>query len=98
MALAAIAAGKHVYCEKPLAPLAADAREMTDAAEAAGIKTQVGFNYLCNPMVGLAREMIEAGGVGGDRSYRGGYSADYMGGGARPCSLLHNTLGGWGFP
>src|SRR5919107_3190947 len=54
MALAAIAAGKHVYCEKPLAPLAADAREMTDAAEAAGIKTQVGFNYLCNPMVVLA--------------------------------------------
>ncbi len=52
MALAAIAAGKHVYCEKPLAPLAADAREMADAAEAAGVKTQVGFNYLCNPMLG----------------------------------------------
>ena len=36
MALAAIAAGKHVYCEKPLAPLAGDAREMAEAAEAAG--------------------------------------------------------------
>src|SRR6185437_2558442 len=46
MALAAIAAGKHVYCEKPLAPLAADAREMAEAAEAADVKTQVGFNYL----------------------------------------------------
>src|SRR5437899_7435894 len=34
MALAAIAAGKHVYCEKPLAPLAIDAREMAEAAEA----------------------------------------------------------------
>src|SRR5690606_9546844 len=51
MALAAIAAGKHVYCEKPLAPLAADALEMTEAAEAKGVKTQVGFNYLCNPMI-----------------------------------------------
>ena len=36
MALAAIAAGKHVYCEKPLAPLAVDAREMAEAAEKAG--------------------------------------------------------------
>ena len=61
MALAAIAAGKHVYCEKPLAPLAVDAREMAEAAEAKGVKTQVGFNYLCNPMLGLAREMIARG-------------------------------------
>ena len=34
---------------------------MTLAAEAKGVKTQVGFNYLCNPMLGLAREMIAAG-------------------------------------
>ncbi|MFT7448906.1 MAG: putative dehydrogenase, partial [Glaciecola sp.] len=64
MALEAIAAGKHVYCEKPLAPLAADVAEMADAAEAAGIKTQVGFNYICNPMLALAREMIAAGELG----------------------------------
>ena len=43
MALAAIAAGKHVYCEKPLAPRAADALEMAEAGEAAGVATQVGF-------------------------------------------------------
>lgn len=78
MALAAIAAGKHVYCEKPLAPLAADAREMAEAAEAAGIKTQVGFNYLCNPMLRLAREMIAAGEIGEVRSYRGVHAEDYM--------------------
>ncbi len=64
MALAAIAAGKHVYCEKPLAPLAADAREMAEAAAAKGVKTQVGFNYLCNPMMRLARDMIAAGELG----------------------------------
>ena len=66
MALAAIAAGKHVHCEKPLAPTAKDAREMADAAEAKGVKTQVGFNYLCNPMIpmiGLAKQMIAAGGA-----------------------------------
>ena len=78
MALAALAAGKHVYCEKPLAPLAQDAREMAEAAEAAGRKTQVGFNYLCNPMLILARDMIAAGELGDIRSYRGIHAEDYM--------------------
>ena len=54
MALEAISASKHVYCEKPLAPLFSDAFEMTNAAEKMGVKTQVGFNYLCNPMITLA--------------------------------------------
>src|SRR5580692_3520275 len=70
MALAAIASGKHVYCEKPLAPLAADAREMAEAAEKAGVKTQVGFNYLCNPMLACARDMIAGGELGEIRTYR----------------------------
>src|SRR6202789_2258016 len=78
MALAAIAAGKHVYCEKPLAPLAADAREKAEAAEKAGGKTQVGFNYLCNPLFALAREMIVGGELGDIRGYRGVHAEDYM--------------------
>jgi predicted dehydrogenase len=94
MALAAIAAGKHVYCEKPLAPLAADAREMTDAAEGAGVKTQVGFNYLCNPMLGLAREMIAAGDLGEIRGYRGVHAEDYMADGAAPFTFRHDPAGG----
>jgi predicted dehydrogenase len=94
MALAAIAAGKHVYCEKPLAPFAADAREMTDAAEAAGVKTQVGFNYLCNPMLGLAREMIAAGDLGEIRGYRGVHAEDYMADSAGPFTFRHDPAGG----
>jgi predicted dehydrogenase len=94
MALAAIAAGKHVYCEKPLAPLAKDAREMADAAEAAGIKTQVGFNYLCNPILGLAREMIAAGELGEIRSYRGVHAEDYMADAASPFSFRNDPVGG----
>ncbi len=46
MALAAIEAGKHVYCEKPLAPTAAECLEMALAAERNGVQTAVGFNYL----------------------------------------------------
>lgn len=94
MALAAIAAGKHVYCEKPLAPRAAEAAEMADAAEAAGVRTQVGFNYLCNPMLGLAREMIAAGELGEIRSYRGVHAEDYMADAASPFSFRNDPVGG----
>ncbi len=94
MALAAIAAGKHVYCEKPLAPLASDALEMTLAAEARGVKTQVGFNYLCNPMLNLARQMIAAGELGEIRGYRGLHAEDYMADPAGPFTFRHDPAGG----
>jgi len=94
MALAAIRAGKHVYCEKPLAPLAQDALEMALAAEAAGLKTQVGFNYLCNPMLSLAREMIAAGELGEIRGYRGIHCEDYMADASGTFSFRHDPAGG----
>jgi predicted dehydrogenase len=94
MALAAIAGGKHVYCEKPLAPLATDSREMAQAAEAAGVKTQLGFNYLCNPMLGLARDMIAAGELGEIRSYRGVHAEDYMADNTGPFTFRHDPSGG----
>lgn len=94
MALEAIAAGKHVYCEKPLAPLAKDAAEMADAAEAAGIKTQVGFNYICNPMLILAREMIVGGELGDIRGYRGLHAEDYMANADDPYTFRHDPAGG----
>ena len=78
MALAAIAAGKHVHCEKPLAPTAADARAMTDAAARAGVVTAVGFNYLKNPMLALARDIIRSGEIGEVRSFTGVHAEDYM--------------------
>ncbi|HUN94002.1 MAG TPA: Gfo/Idh/MocA family oxidoreductase [Burkholderiaceae bacterium] len=78
MALAAIAAGKHVHCEKPLAPGVADAKLLTEAAESAGIRTQVGFNYIKNPLLNLAREMIAAGEIGDVTGFRGLHAEDYM--------------------
>ena len=94
MALAAVAAGKHVYCEKPLAPLASDAREMAEAAEAAGVRTQVGFNYLCNPMIALAREMIASGELGDILGYRGLHAEDYMADPSGPFTFRHDPAGG----
>jgi predicted dehydrogenase len=76
IALAAIAAGKHVYCEKPLAVTAADAREMYEAAEAAGVKTLVGFNYLRNPAIAEARRLVGTGALGNIWALQGRFVLD----------------------
>jgi len=78
MALAAIAAGKHVYSEKPLALNAQDALEMTQAAELAGVKTLVGFNYVKNPASQLAKEIIANGEIGDVVHFRGTHNEDYL--------------------
>ena len=94
MALAAIAARKHVYCEKPLASCSGDAARMTAAVEDAGLRSQVGFNYLCNPMIVLARDMISSGELGDIRSYRGVHAEDYMADADDPWMWRHDPAGG----
>lgn len=96
MALAAIAAGKHVYCEKPLAPTVADAQEMTLAAERAGVVTAVGFNYLKNPMLALARDIIASGEIGEVRTFQGIHAEDYMADADAPWSWRLDPAGGGG--
>jgi predicted dehydrogenase len=78
IAHAAIAAGKTVYCEKPLSTTAPLALEMTEAAEAAGVVTLVGFNFQRNPMIRLAREIIAAGDIGDVTGFRGRHAENYM--------------------
>lgn len=78
IAMAAIAHGKHVYSEKPLALTAADAKEMLDAAEKAGVKTLVGFNYIKNPTTQLAREIIASGEIGEIVHFYGTHNEDYL--------------------
>jgi len=94
IAMAAVAAGKHVYCEKPLAPTHREAQEMADAAERAGVVTQVGFNYLANPIISLAREMIAGGELGEVTTYRGIHAEDYMADPATPASFRTEPVGG----
>jgi predicted dehydrogenase len=71
--IAAVEAGKHVVCEKPLAMTAADARRMRDAAIKAGVKHLLCHNYRFMPAVRLARHLIEEGRLGTIYQFRGRY-------------------------
>ncbi len=64
IALAAIDAGMHVLCEKPLAMDHAGARRMYERAEAAGVKTAVNFRYRFIPAAWFARDLIAGGELG----------------------------------
>ena len=86
MAMAAIAAGKAVYCEKPLAVSLEQADTMRRAAAAAGVVTRVGYNYQHNPMIGLARQLIAGGELGELISFQGEFSEDFMADPASPWS------------
>ena len=76
--LAAIAEGKHVFCEKPLALNVADARVMLEAAVKAGIKHQVGFNYRYCPAMQLAKKMVDEGKLGRIFHFRGRFLQDWI--------------------
>lgn len=64
VALAAIAAGKHFWIEKPMGRSARESREIAQGAEAAGLITAVGFNYRHAPAVAEARRLIRSGAIG----------------------------------
>ena len=78
MALAAIAAGKHVYCEKPLAVTLGQAEAMAEAAARSRVRTLVGYNYLKNPAVLHARALLDRGAIGRPIHFRGIFDEDYM--------------------
>jgi predicted dehydrogenase len=85
-AMAAIAKGKHVIVDKPLAVASAQAREMRDAARAAGVVNAVTFNYRYHPVVQHARAMIARGEIGDIRFVHGQYLQEW---------LLHDTDFSW---
>ncbi|WP_159944042.1 MULTISPECIES: Gfo/Idh/MocA family protein [unclassified Nocardiopsis] len=78
LSLAALAAGKHVVCEKPLATDAATAREMVDAAREADRIAVVPFAYRFHPMAREARALVAAGSLGRLTLAHGGYLQDWL--------------------
>jgi predicted dehydrogenase len=81
IAIAALRAGKHVLCEKPLANTLAEAETMTAAADAAfpqGVRAMVGFNYRRVPALALARRLVEQGRIGTLRHVRAVYLQDWL--------------------
>lgn len=82
VSIAALAAGKHVACEKPLAGTLDDARRMRDAAKKAaakGIKTFVWFNYRRCPAVAFAHQLVKEGKLGRIFHVRASYLQDWGG-------------------
>jgi predicted dehydrogenase len=75
---AALAHGKHVVSEKPLAMSAAEAHDLWMAAERAGVVHAVTFNYRGNPMVQQARAMTAAGEAGRPHFVHGAYLQDWL--------------------
>ena len=78
MSIAAANAGKHLYCEKPLATTSADAARIVEAVEKSGVISIVGFNYLKNPAQAFARQLIESGELGDITLFRGTFDQDFL--------------------
>ena len=76
IAVAALAAGKHVWCEKPMATDQAEAEAMLAAARASSCQTILGYNYTQNPLVQSARQLIDDGVIGRVTGFFGSYDVD----------------------
>ncbi|SDU61585.1 Gfo/Idh/MocA family protein [Jiangella alkaliphila] len=81
IAIAALEAGKHVLCEKPLANSVAEAEAMVEAAEKAaeaGVRSMVGFTYRRVPAIALARQLVAEGRLGQLHHVRAQYLQDWI--------------------
>jgi predicted dehydrogenase len=76
--MAALAAGKHVYCEKPLANSLDQAREMTKTAQQAGVINVINFNYRRVPAIAFAKQIVDEGRIGEIRHWRAVYLQDWI--------------------
>lgn len=76
--IAAAQAGKHVFCEKPLARTAEEAKSMLDAVTKAGVKHMVAFNYRFVPAIMQARKIIESGTLGRIFHFRASYLQEWI--------------------
>ena len=78
MAIAALEAGKHVWCEKPMAPALADAERMLAAQSASGKVAILGYNYIQNPVIRHIRALLDEGRIGTVSHVRVEMDEDFM--------------------
>ena len=78
VAIAAAKAGKHIYCEKPMAISLEDAKEVFKTAEEAGVRHYLNHNYRKMPAIALAKRFIEEGKLGTIHHWRGCYLQDWI--------------------
>ncbi|MEM9011174.1 MAG: Gfo/Idh/MocA family oxidoreductase [Pseudomonadota bacterium] len=86
IAEAAFAAGKPVFCEKPLGASIEDARAMARAAQASGQANMVGFNYIRTPASQFARQLIAEGAIGDITWLRAEHAEDFYADPTAPAS------------
>lgn len=96
MAVAALEAGKHVWCEKPMATSLADAERMADAARAAGRVAILGYNYVQNPMVRQIGHLLASGAIGRVNHVRVEMDEDFMADPGAPFGLKSDRSSGHG--
>ncbi|WP_434730458.1 Gfo/Idh/MocA family protein [Rhizobium binae] len=96
MAVAALEAGKHVWCEKPMATSLEDAIRMRDAARRSGMTAILGYNYIQNPMIRHARKLIAEGCIGEVNHIRLEMDEDYMADPAEPFYWKSEKRSGYG--
>ena len=96
MAIAALQAGKHVWCEKPMAPSLAESEAMTAAARVSGKVAMLGYNYIQNPAISQIKRMLEAGEIGAVNHFRMEMDEDFMADAAAPFSWRSDKSAGYG--
>ena len=96
MAIAALQAGKHVWCEKPMAPRIEDAERMRQAAEAAGRVAILGYNYIQNPVIRQIGASIRQGAIGAVNHIRVEMDEDFMADAEAPFFWKSESASGYG--
>ncbi|BCP54525.1 myo-inositol 2-dehydrogenase [Kaistia sp. 32K] len=96
MAIAALDAGKHVWCEKPMATSEADARAMLEAARRSGKVAALGYNYIQNPAIRHLKALLDEGAIGAVSHVRLEMDEDFMADGGAPFGWKSDRRSGYG--
>jgi predicted dehydrogenase len=96
MAIAALEAGKHVWCEKPMSPKFADAERMAAAARRSGKVAILGYNYIQSPAINYIKSLLDEEAIGAVNHLRIEMDEDYLADPDQPHSWRSEESAGYG--